>query len=66
MDLYTSSPRNLEWKTVEEFHEKYNTKTTPELLAKRASIQDKLSAWGFLLREGLIDIESIVRAREYS
>jgi hypothetical protein len=61
LDLYNSTPSNFEWETVEEFHTKYNTNTTPELMAKRASIQDKLTAWGFLLREGMIDIEFIGR-----
>ena len=61
MDIYKSSPANYEWETVEEFQRKYNPRTTPELMAKRASLQDKLSAWGFLLREGMIDIEFIGR-----
>ncbi len=50
IDLYGSSPRNYEWETVEEFHQKYNVEKTPELIAKRSSIQDKLNAWGFLLK----------------
>ena len=61
MDVYNSSPANYEWESVEEFHRKYNNTTTPELLAKRASIQDKLNSWGFLLKEGVIDIELIGR-----
>ena len=61
MDVYNSSPMSFEWDSVEEFHRKYNPQTTPELYAKRASIQDKLTAWGYLLREGVVDIEFIGR-----
>ena len=61
LDVYDASPPNFEWSTVEEFHEKYNPDTTPELIAKRAYVQDRLNAWGYLLREGLINIELIGR-----
>jgi hypothetical protein len=61
LDVYDASPPNFEYETVEDFHSKYNVATTPELMAKRASIQDKLNAWGYLLKEGLINIELIGR-----
>ena len=61
MNIYESSPENFEWKTVEEFYQKYNAATTPELLSKRSSIQDKLNAWGFMLKEDMVSIELIGR-----
>jgi hypothetical protein len=44
LDVYETSPQNFEWNTTEEFDKKYNATTTPELIAKRASIQDQLRA----------------------
>ncbi|MHA2380845.1 MAG: DUF4760 domain-containing protein [Candidatus Thorarchaeota archaeon] len=49
------------WSTVEEFYEKYNYLETPELTAKRNSIVGRLNAWGFLLKEGLIELDFISR-----
>jgi hypothetical protein len=60
-DSFEVTPTLFGWDTVEEFHRKYNWKTTPDLVAKRNSIQNKLSSWGFLLREGLIDIDFVGR-----
>jgi len=49
------------WNTVEEFHERYNMVTTPDLVVKRGSVIARLEAWGYLLREGLIDEDFIDR-----
>jgi hypothetical protein len=40
---------------------RFNQVTTPEILSKRASIQDKLNAWGFMLKEGMVNIDLIGR-----
>lgn len=61
LDVYSSSPANFKWESIEDYDQKYNANTTPELLAKRASIQDQLNAWGFLLKEGMINIGLIGR-----
>ncbi|MHA2393459.1 MAG: hypothetical protein ACXAEX_16095 [Promethearchaeota archaeon] len=60
-DIYDANPSQLEWNTVEEFHRKHNWRTTPDLIAKRSSIFAKLNAWGFLLREGLIDLDFLAK-----
>jgi len=49
------------WETVEEFYEKYNYLKTPDLAVKRAHIITNLGFWGFLLREGLIEVDFIIR-----
>ena len=49
------------WNTPDEFWEKYNWKKTPELINKRANINSGLNAWGYLLREGLVDIDFVCR-----
>jgi hypothetical protein len=54
-------PMRHGWNTVEEFREKYNYDTTPDLVVKRASVIARLESWGYLLREGLIDEEFIDR-----
>ena len=60
-DVYDVVEPLFGWKTVEEFNERYNWKTTPDIIVKRNSIQNKLSAWGLLLREGLISVDFIGR-----
>jgi hypothetical protein len=60
-DVYDVVEPLFGWKTVEEFNELYNWKKTPEIIVKRSSIQNQLSAWGLLLREGLIDVDFIGR-----
>ena len=60
-NIYDANPSLLEWDTVEEFHRKYNWRTTPNLIAKRGHIFAKLNAWGYLLREGLVDLEFLAR-----
>jgi hypothetical protein len=49
------------WNTPDEFYEKYNYEKTPELIAKRSNINSGLNAWGYLLREGLVDIDFVCR-----
>jgi hypothetical protein len=49
------------WSTTDEFWEKYNSSTTPELLAIRSNVFSGLNAWGYLLREGLVDIDFVCR-----
>ena len=61
LNIFESNPSLLEFETIEDYHSKYNWRTTPELLAKRYTIQSKLDAWGFLLKEGLIDLEFITQ-----
>lgn len=50
-----------DWETVEEFHRKYNWRTTPDLIAQRKTIEDKFTAWGILLRQGLTDIDFVAK-----
>jgi len=61
LNVFESNPSLLEFETIEEYHSKYNWRTTPELLAKRYTVQSKLDAWGFLLKEGLVDLEFITQ-----
>jgi hypothetical protein len=49
------------WNTAEEFYEKYNTEKTPELMADRSYVNSGMGAWGFLLREGLVDVDFVCR-----
>ncbi len=49
------------WNTTDEFWEKYNTAKTPELMAIRSNIFSGLNAWGYLLREGLVDVDFVCR-----
>jgi hypothetical protein len=49
------------WNTVEEYYEKYHYLETPELTAKRNTMIGRLNAWGFLLKEGLIELDFISR-----
>ena len=60
-DVYDTVESLFGWKTAEEFNSQYNWRDTPELIVKRSLIQDKLSAWGLLLREGLISVDFIGR-----
>ena len=49
------------WDTVDEFFEKYHYLKTPDLTAKRVAVLNNLNAWGFLLREGVIELDFICR-----
>jgi len=49
------------WNTVEEFFDKYHYLKTPELTAKRVTVLNMLNAWGFLLKEGVIEVDFICR-----
>jgi len=60
-DINAVSPMMTGWDTVDEFYEKFNVEKTPELMAKRSSINSNLSAWGYLLREGLVDVDFVCR-----
>jgi hypothetical protein len=55
------NPSMWDWETVEEFHSKYNWKRTPNILAQRKSIEDRFTAWGMLLKEGLVSIEFVAK-----
>jgi hypothetical protein len=55
------SPMMSGWNTVDEFYQKYNVEKTPKLMAKRSSINSNLSAWGYLLREDLVDVDFVCR-----
>ena len=63
---YQKMARDIEptmqgWTTVEEFYEKYHYSKTPELAMKRTHIINNLNFWGYLLREGLVDVDFICR-----
>ena len=60
-DVYDTVESLFGWKTAEEFNKIYNWRETPEIIVKRNLIQDKLGAWGLLLRERLIDVDFIGR-----
>ena len=63
---YQKMTRSLEpimtgWDTVEEFYTKYGYRTEPELTVARVEVQNKLRSWGFLLKEGAVDLDFITR-----
>jgi len=60
-DSLDVTPSMFDWETVDEFNRKYNWKTTPEIITKRKALEDKFTAWGMLLREGLIDVDFVAR-----
>jgi hypothetical protein len=49
------------WATNEEYFEKYHYSKTPDLANKRVLVINHLSSWGFLLREGLIELDFVTR-----
>ena len=49
------------WSTPEEYYEKYGYQKTPELEIARVIMQNSLNHWGFLFREGVIDVNFIDR-----
>ena len=55
------SQMEIGWTTTDEFWEKYNYEKTPELMGKRSNILSDMNAWGYLLREGLVDIDFVCR-----
>jgi hypothetical protein len=60
-DSLDITPSTFDWETVEEFHRKYNWRKTPDIISKRAALADRFTAWGMLLRQGLIDIDFVAK-----
>jgi hypothetical protein len=58
------APMMKGWNTVEEYFEQYNYSKTPDLTMKQAYFVHNLGFWGFLLSEGLIDMDFIVRLHQ--
>ena len=58
-DSLTINPSIWDWETVEEFHRKWNWRTTPDIIAQRKMIEDRFTAWGMLLRAGLTDVNFV-------
>ena len=54
-------PQRTGWNTVEEFYQKYGYSTSPEDTIARNEIIRKLKSWGFLLKEGAVDLDFITR-----
>ena len=49
------------WSTPEEYYEKFSYPEYPELSIARVIVQNTLSDWGFLLREGVVGEEFMDR-----
>ena len=49
----------LEFTGYDDFEEKYNMETSPEMVSKVLHIWQELNGMGFLLRKGLVDIETV-------
>ncbi len=60
-DSLDITPSMFDWETVEEFHRKWNWRKTPDIIAQRAAIGDRFTAWGMLLRQGLTDIDFVAK-----
>jgi hypothetical protein len=52
------------WDTVEDYYEKYSYSNTPDLTMKQSYVVRNFGFWGFLLSEGLIDVDFIVRLHQ--
>jgi len=50
---------NMEWKDYDEFERKYGSDTNPDFAATRFSYTQKLNGVGWLLKQKLVDKESI-------
>jgi hypothetical protein len=53
---------NLDWKSYEEYKEKYDSDNNPQVYAKRLSLISKLDQIGYMLKLGLIDEETMYQS----
>ena len=51
----------LEWNTPEEWYEKFTYGDNPEIAISKAVVQNNTNQWGFLFKEGIINIDFIER-----